>query len=481
MKMYIGNAVCDASDGKTIPVINPATNEIIDTVPSATREDVDRAISLSVSGQEEWAAVPIYERVAILNRFVDLVMEENTRGRLALLLSKEMGKTLSSCQGDFIALKNHFLGFISAAQNNLTGKTLPFASQAGLEHDFDFTIREPIGTILAIVPFNAPLVLFAKKVAPALLTGNSVIIKPASDDPLVVLELTRLLREAGVPGCACQTLTGRGGDIGNWLTSDPRIAGVTFTGSTEVGQTVAANVARNMKYQSLELGGNAPLIICSDADIDYAVKESLPRATAASGQICSISKRFIVHRSLKDAFVKKLVAALSQLKVGDPLDPDTALGTLISEKAAKKVEDQVNLTISQGAKLLCGGRREGAYYWPTVLADVTPEMDIASDMEVFGPVFPILVFDDFEEALKIANNTKYGLASGVITNDMKLAMYAARKIQAGAVVINGQSLYRNLQTPYGGYKMSGCGREGQTATLLAMTQVKDIVFKNILI
>ncbi len=481
MKMYIGGQERVASDGKVIEVVNPATGEIIETAPEASQADVDEALSNGIEGQKEWSKFPIHKRAEILTKFVSLSMAEENRKPMSLMLCKEMGKPLKEAYGDFNILKAHFDGFITAARNNLTGVVLPFNAEPGKEKDFDFTIREPIGTILCILAFNAPLTLFAKKVAPALLTGNSVIVKPASDDPLTVLMLSKLMLEAGVPGNAYQVVTGGGNTVGNWLTQDPRIAGVTFTGSTAVGVKIAENVARNCKYQSLELGGNAPLIICEDADIDLAVQEAMSgRATYLSGQICSVAKRFIVQRSKKDEFIKKLVLGVSKIKVGDPMNPETQMGTLISEKAAKEVEHQVNMTIDQGAKLVFGGKRKGAYYGPTVLDNVVKGMDIAHDMEVFGPVFPIMVFDTIDEAIEMANDTKYGLGSGIMTKDMKIAMRAAIELKAGNVVVNGQTFYRNLLTPFGGCKMSGIGREGQTATLLAMTQIKNIVFKGIL-
>lgn len=481
MQMYIGGQPCDAANKATIDVINPATGAVIDTIPKAAREDVDRTIKNSVSGQEEWAKYPLHRRIDILNRFVTLAMEEERRKEMALALCKEMGKPYKEAYGDFNILKAHFEGFISAAKNNLTGTVLPFGSEAGKERDFDVTIREPLGTILCILAFNAPLTLYAKKVAPALLTGNSVIVKPASEVPLTILMLSKLMLEAGVPGNAYQIVTGSGGDIGDWLTADPRIAGVTFTGSTEVGVRIATNLGRNLKYQSLELGGNAPLIVCEDADLELSVNEAMAgRATYLSGQICSVAKRFLVHRSLKDAFVRRLVEKLKAIRVGDPMDSETQMGTLVSERAAKEVERQVNLTVSQGAELVFGGKRDGAYYGPTVLDNVKKGMDIAHNMEVFGPVFPIIVFDTVDEAIEMANDTQYGLGSGVMTRDMKTAMRVATALKAGNVVVNGQTFYRNLQTPFGGYKMSGLGREGQTATLLAMTQIKNIVFKGVL-
>ena len=480
MKMLIGGREREASDGKQIIVYNPATNEVVDTVPVATWEDVNEVLNNSVEGFMEWAEVPLHERMSTMQRFVNLIMQEENRREMALVMCKEMGKPYKECYNDFMILKNHIEGFISAARNNLTGVVLPFGNEAGKENDFDIQIREPIGPIVCIISFNAPLTLFAKKVAPALLTGNSAIIKPASDCPLVVLMLSKLMLEAGVPGNVYQCVTGRGEQIGDWLTSDKRIAGVTFTGSTDVGVKIAENCGRNLKYQSLEMGGNAPLIICDGVDLEYAVNESIAgRAAYLTGQICSVAKRFIVHKSIKDAYVQLLISKLEKIKVGDPMSEDTQMGTLISEKAAKRVETQVQNAINQGATLLFGGKRNGAFYGPTVLDNVRRGMDIAHDQEVFGPVFPIMTFETIDEALEIANDTKYGLGSGIITNDLSIGMKVARKLRAGNVVINGQTFYRNLLTPFGGAKESGVGKEGQTATLLAMTQVKNIVIKNL--
>lgn len=479
MKMYIGGQERNASNLNTINVLNPVTGEVVDTVPVATKEDVDELLDNSVQGFKEWRAVPLHKRIAVVQRFVDLAMEEDTRKAMAETLCKEMGKPYKECYQDFMILKNHVEGFCSAARNNLTGVVLPFGSEAGKEKDLDMQVREPIGPIVCIISFNAPLTLFAKKVAPALLAGNSAIIKPATDCPLTILMLTSLLWKAGIPGNVAQCVTGRGAEIGDWLTGDKRIAGVSFTGSSEVGVRIAENCGRNLKYQSLELGGNAPMIICEDADVDQAVAETVNgRATYLTGQICSVAKRFLIHRSLKDEYVQKLVVRLSQIKIGDPWDPETQMGSLISERAAKQVEAQVNLTVEQGATLVYGGKRDGAYYCPTVLDNVRPGMDIAHNMEVFGPVFPIITFDTLDEAIEMANDTMYGLGAAIITENMHVAMDAAMRLEAGNVVVNGQSFYRNLLTPFGGSKESGVGKEGQTATLLAMTQVKNVVFKN---
>lgn len=478
MEMLIGGRRRAASDGETVEVTNPASGEVVDTIPLATEEDVSEAIACASAGQRRWAACPLYRRAAILRRFVagiDAHIEE-----LAMLQSKEMGKPIRESTGDFASLKMLFNGYVEAA-DNMFGRTMPMGVQEGMERDFEFTVYEPLGVIACIISFNAPLVLFSHKVAPALIAGNSVIVKPASDDPLTLLRIGELLWEAGVPGDVLQFVTGSGSKIGRLLTSDPRIDKISFTGSTEVGIEIAKACAKNLTHVSLELGGNAPFVIMEDADIDRAVTEAVSRRAAyVTGQICNAAKRFIVHRTRKDEFRDKLVARLRELKIGNPQDPETQVGTLISEKAAMEVEHQVDITVSQGAKLVYGGQRSGAFYIPAVLDDVTADMDIAHDMEVFGPVFPLITFDTLDEAITLSNDTMYGLGAGIMTKDMSVAMRYAMSAQSGSVIINGQSAYRSGQMSFGGYKKSGIGREGYTAALLEMTQSKSIVFKNMI-
>lgn len=478
MEMLIGGQRRKAHDGKVIEVTNPATGEVVDTIPLATADDVSEAVSNAVAGQRKWAAYPLHERAAILRRFINSIDEHIDE--LALLQTKEMGKPIRESRGDFGSLKMLFNGYIEAA-NNMFGHTMPLGVQSGMDRDLEFTIFEPLGVIACIISFNAPLVLFTHKVAPSLIAGNSVIVKPASDDPLALLRIGELLWEAGVPGDALQFVTGSGSKVGGWLTADPRINKITFTGSTDVGIEIAQTCAKNLTHVSLELGGNAPFVIMDDADIDRAVEEAVSRRAAyVTGQICNAAKRFLVHRSRKDEFRCKLVARLQKLVIGNPEDPMTQVGTLISEKAAKEVEMQVAHTVSQGARLVYGGQRSGAFYIPAVLDDVTAEMDIAHNLEVFGPVFPMIVFDTLEEAIALSNDTIYGLGAGIMTSDMKAAMRYAMRVQSGSVIINGQSAYRTGQMPFGGYKKSGIGREGYTASLLEVTQSKSIVFKDMI-
>lgn len=477
MKMIIGGTKCEASNGEVMEVINPATGEVIDTVPSATEEDVNRALDLANGAKKAWRKFPLYKKAEILWNYTELV--EQHRQELVEIMCREIGKPLAACHDEVSACIGIFRSYIEKSKN-YGGKTMPVDSEGRVDGDLIANFREPLGVVASIVPFNYPVELFAHKVAPALVTGNVVVLKPASDTPLANIILTDLLHQAGVPGDVVQIVTGRGSRIGNWLTVSPKIDAVSLTGSCGVGVTTAANAAKNLTHVFLELGGNDPLIVFADANLDKAVEEALGGRASNSGQTCCGTKRFLIQKSVKDAFVKKLVQALEGLKVGDPFDPETNCGPLINESAAKEVERQVNQTVEAGAKLVYGGIRKGAFYMPTVLDEVTKDMPIACDMEVFGPVFPIISFESWEEALEIANNCPYGLSSGVMTEDLSVALTIAREIEAGTCVINGCGNYRSAHLPFGGYKMTGIGREGVTETLDEYTQIKNIAFKGLL-
>ena len=356
--------------------------------------------------------------------------------------------------------------------------------------------HEPLGTVVAIVPFNAPMLLYSYKVAPALAAGNAVIVKPPTDNPLTDIMITELLLEAGVPGNALQIVTGSGSKVGDWLVKNPGVDAVSMTGSTQVGIGIAEIMAKRLAPCTLELGGNDAFIVMPDTDIDKAAASACGARKGNSGQICISSKRFIVHNSVIEEFTEKLVKLVREIEVGYDDNVEEMMekclgntdrtntkgefiGSLISERAAKEVEAQVAHTISQGAKLLCGGQRTGAFYMPTVLAGVTKDMDVAKDLEIFGPVWPVIGFDTVEEAIEIANGSRYGLSGCVMTDDWKLGMRVAREVQTGGMVVNGSSVYRNQMQPFGGQKMSGMGNEGLT-TLEEMTKIKNIVLKGFL-
>jgi len=478
MKMIIGGKHVDAISGKTQDVINPATMEVIDTVPAAEAEDIEKAIEYAKIGRKIWKDTPLHERVRILLRFTELL--DARRDELCRIMTAEIGKPLAQSNGEVNSCINLFKSYCEKARVYATD-TLPLNTEPGCTGDIIFTVREPLGIIACIIPFNYPTDLYAEKVAPALVTGNAVIVKPSSDTPMGNIFLTELLHEAGVPGEVLQIVTGSGSKVGNYLSSHKDIAAISLTGSCEVGIQTAENGAKHLAKVYLELGGNDPLIVFNDADLDKVMPEVLGGRAVNSGQTCCGTKRLLVQSGIKEAFTQKLIETLKAMKVGDPLDPDTDFGPLINERAAKDVEAQVQHTIDQGAKCILGGHRfNNTFYEPTILTDVTRDMDVAGALEIFGPVFPIIGFDTDDEAIEIANQIPYGLSSGVMTEDIHVALKVAMAMEAGTCVINGCGNYRTAYLAFGGYKMSGIGREGCGYTLDEFTQVKSIVLKQMI-
>ena len=476
--MIIDGKRVDASDRGVIRILNPATQEFIDTVPKATASDVYQAIDAAQAGKRIWANTPTHERVRILSRCADAI-EEHLED-LAQSLSREMGKIIQEARGEIRVSTQTIRGYAEAAAHHY-GKTLT-DSQKGIEKDILFTRHEPLGVVACITPFNYPVLLVAHKMAAALATGNAVIVKPASDNPLTLIKLVALCLEQGIPGNVLQIITGSGEVVGKILAESPKVNAISLTGSTEVGISLAETGAKTLKRVFLELGGNDPFIVLDDADISKAIAAAVEGRLENAGQTCCSSKRFLIHESIHDVFIKKLLEALSKIKHGSPQDDETEYGCLINGNAAQKVELQIQKTIEQGAKLICGGHAYNiTYFEPTILDDVTLDMDIAKDMEVFGPVFPIITFKTDEDAVKIANASRYGLQAGIMTKSVDRAMRIAANLQCGAVVINGSGNYRHIEQPFGGYKMSGFGREGISGTLAEMTQEKTYVLKDVLI
>lgn len=477
MKMFIDGKAVDASDGKTIEVTNPATGDVVDTVPAATAEDVARAVQCAKAAQPVWNQVPVWQRAEIMMKFLELV--ERDKEQLARTLSDETGKPITEARAEIGNIPISFKAFSERAKH-LYDEVIPAGIEAGQETTIVITRREPLGVVAAVIPFNFPCDLFDQKVAPALLSGNAVIVKPSTDNPLTLCMLTALLGEAGVTSGAAQIVTGRGSVVGHELTANPNVDLVTLTGSTEVGIETAEVCAKTLTHTALELGGNDAFIVMADADLELAATELLWGRMYNTGQVCCASKRFLVHESVADEFARLVVDKIKGIKCGMPADEDSELGCLISEKAAKKVEEQVNLTVEQGGTVICGGKRNGAFYEPTVIVDVPASADVAKDMEIFGPVVPIIKFSTEEEAISIANSSMFGLSSCVFTADQKVAARVACAMEAGGCVINGASFYRSFEEPFGGYKFSGIGTEGVMSTFDEMTHTKSIILKNIL-
>lgn len=480
MQMILGHGLADASDRQTAAIINPANGETIDTVPEATVEDVQRAISIAVEAQKDWAARTTRERTDLIRKAAGMIKAR--RLELGKVLSLECGKPyMAEAVWEFDSVAFILEASCEVAKHHY-GSVMPQSTEPGYDHDLQFTMHLPRGVIAAVVPFNFPAALWAFKVGGALAAGNVIIVKAPHQNPLAVIECHKILIEAGIPAAVAQCLTGNGPRVGGTLVSDPRIDMINFTGSTQTAKQIAKAAAENLTPYYFELGGNDGLIICDDADMDLAVSEAGDKSRN-SGQACSASKRFIVHNSVKKRFMERLIdERLSKLVLGDPMDETTTMGPVIDKQAADKIEMQVNKTADQGGRIVFGGKRRNthAFYEPTVIADVTPDMDIARDMEVFGPVWPIIGFDTLDEAIKIHNNTSYGLGGGIITPDTRKALQAASKMVTGHVAINASGGFRAAELPFGGGKKgSGNSRESMSEVMREVTHQKSIILRNV--
>ena len=477
MKSLIGKEWRDAKDGKVIEVMNPATGELVDTVPSLSAEEVNEAVDYAEMAQKEWADVPVYQRCEIMMKFVKLV--EDNKEELARLLSDETGKPIKEARNEIANISIGVPAYVEKVKHEY-GNLIPRGTEKGQDNTIQYTIQQPLGVMVAIIPFNFPSDIFINKIPPALLMGNSAILKPASVNPLTLTRYVELLVEAGVPAGVISVVHGSGSVVGSALTKNKKVNIVSLTGSTAAGIDAAKNCAEHLAHSSLELGGNDAFILCEDGDIDLAVEETVWGRLYNTGQVCCASKRFLVQNSIKDEYIRKMSEKIEQLHVGYPNEEDTDIGCLISEDAAKEVEAQVNKTIEQGAKLVRGGRRNGAFYEPTILDNVTRDMDVARDMEIFGPVISVIGFDTIEEAVEIANQSIYGLSGSIITRDMNKAIKVSEMMECGGFVINGASFFRSFEQPFGGWKYSGIGNEGIMTTLKEMSRTKTVILKNII-
>ena len=476
MKSLIGKDWCDAKDNSVIEVTNPATGELVDTVPSLSAEEVNAAVDYAYEAQKEWAKLPVHERCQIMMKFVDLV--ERDKETLAKTLSDETGKPIKEARAEIANIKIGVPAYVEKVKHDY-GNLIPRGTEKGQENTIQYTIQQPLGVCVAIIPFNFPSDIFINKIPPALLMGNAAILKPASVNPLTLTKYVELLVEAGVPAGVISVVHGSGSVVGTALTSNKKVAIVSLTGSTTAGIDAATNCASHLAHSSLELGGNDAFIICEDGDIDLAVEETVWGRLYNTGQVCCASKRFLIQNSIKDEYIAKMIAKIKTLKVGYPSEEDTDIGCLISEEAAIEVENQVNKTVEQGGKIVYGGRRNGAFFEPTIIDGITKDMDVAKDMEIFGPVISVIGFETIEEAVEIANQSIYGLSGSIITRDMNKAIKVSEKMECGGFVINGASFFRSFEQPFGGWKYSGIGNEGIMSTLKEMSRTKTVILKNI--
>ena len=477
MKMLIANKWVEAVDKTSINIIDPATGAIIDTVPNAGPEDVFIAVDAAKTAQRIWSKTHLYQRIDILQKFCTLV--QKNMEDLSFTLSAETGKPIRNARGEIQGVIGTFQNYIEASRH-LKNDFIPNGTQPGQENSVYFTLREPLGIITIIVPFNYPAAIFAGAAAPALLMGNTVILKPPHQNPLTLIKLTGYLKEAAAEFEVIQILTGEGPKAGNALTVHPDVNGIHFTGSTKIGIEIAKAAASHLAHINLELGGNDIFIVHEDADINQAAEDIIPGRLTNSGQICTSSKRVIVHEKVKEKFTQLVLQNVKNVKVGDPADEETDMGCLVTEAAAKQVEEQVQLTVKQGAEILFGGSRQGAFFDPTILVNVPKTADAARDMEIFGPVISIIPYENIEEAITISNSSRYGLAGSVYTNDIKIAMKVIRSVETGTLMVNGTNWDQNGGLPFQPYKYSGIGAAGTFLSFDHVTHLKSIGIKNIL-
>ena len=469
-KMFINGEWVESSNRHTFPVIDSFDNSVVGKVQKASKEDALRAIEAAVSAKPVMAKMDAIQRIDMLEKIKDLVSEH--KEELIQMLVQEAAKPRAYAEGEVKATIER-LHYACEETKIMYGEYIPGDLISGTSQKFALVSRKPLGVVLAICPFNYPLFISISKIAPALAAGNTVVCKAASDDPITLLMFTRLAEMAGVPKGALNVITGGGGEIGDLLATHPKIDMISFTGSTSVGKHIAS--VAGMKQLHLELGGKSPAIVLEDADLDSTIKECAAGALKFSGQRCDALSRILVVESIADRFAEKMVAEADGWKVGDPKDPATKIGPLINEAGMQKVEALVKDALSKGAKLLRGGKRSGMFYEPTVLDRVTKDMKIAWE-ETFGPVVSIMRVKDMDEALKIANESVYGLDASVFTQDVDKAVYLARNVESGTVTINGSPAHGVGNFPFGGDKDSGMGREGLNYSIDEMTRIHTIVF-----
>ena len=473
-KMLVGGEWVDASSGKTFESVNPYTGRVWATAPEAGEEDVDRAVRAAREAFDEgpWGAMTGTERARLLRRLAELIAE-NAEG-IARVESTDNGKLLREMGGQMKALPEWYYYFAGAA-DKIHGETIPSDKPNFLV----YTRREPIGVVGAIVPWNSPVLLLTWKLAPALAAGCTVVAKPAEQTPASVLEFARLFEEAGFPPGVFNVITGDGPTTGRALVRHPGVDKVAFTGSTETGIAVMKDAADHLAKVSLELGGKSPNIVFDDADLKAANNGVIAGIFAATGQTCMAGSRLFVQQKAHDELVGRLSERAEAIKLGDPFEAETEMGPVAFKDHLEKVQDAIRAGREEGAELVCGGNRpqeeglkEGYFIEPTIFTQVNNDMGIARD-EIFGPVLSVIPFEDEEELVRQANDTRFGLAAGIWTRDVQRAHRVAHALKAGTVWVNS---YRTVSfnAPFGGYKMSGLGRENGVESIREYTQSKSV-------
>ena len=472
-RMYINGEWVKAASGTTFDDCNPFTGEVFAKVASANKEDAKRAIDAAAAAFPAWAATPPSERRMYFLKAAEVL--EKRQQEIVQMLTEETGATFG--WGMFqTTLTPGMLREAASQVHRVMGEILP----ADLPGAFFMALRQPVGVVAGIAPWNAPLILSLRAVVFPVAYGNTTVLKPSSESPVSGgLVIAEMFEEAGFPKGVLNVVTNgpnSSEEIGDELIANPKVRRLTFTGSSQIGRQIAEKAGRHLKRVTLELGGSDPVIILKDADIDYAVNATVFGRFLHQGQICMSSKRIIVEKPVAEEFIEKFVKKASGLKVGDPREPDTLIGPLINQVQFDKIRTQVEEAIAGGAKLLCGGKYEGLCYYPTVLTNVTEDMKVFSE-ETFGPVAPVIVVEDAEEAVRVANSSRYGLSAGVITRDFQKGLEIAERLESGMVHINDSSVHDEPQVPFGGVKDSGWGRHGGLAALEEFTELRWITMQ----
>ncbi len=468
MDMLIGGKKVPGT--KRIEVHYPYTGEVVDTIPLATVEEVEQAITIAEKGKGLMKNLPIHKRVDILMRTAELL--DRNKNEIANIIVHEAGKTIVDSKDEVVRTAELFR-YTAEEAKRIHGETLPFSSLKGSEYKVGYFVKEPVGIVVAIAPFNVPLALMAHKIAPAIAAGNAIIMKPASQTSMNTIRLGELLLEAGMPPEAVSVLTGSGSIVGDALVKDPRVRMVSFTGSLETGKRISANAG--IKKLSLELGSNSAMIVTEHADVDKAAQSAVNGGFQNAGQVCISVQRVFVHEKVYDDFINKSVESAKNFKYGNPEIESSQMGPVIDESNAKRIIEWINEAVSKGAKLVTGGERNYTLIPPTILIDVPLNTKIMTN-ELFGPAIAVRKFRNLDEAIELVNSSQYGLQASIFTNDIKEAFKAANNIEAGGVMINEGPRYRADFMPYGGYKNSGIGREGIKFAIDEMSELKVICF-----
>jgi len=471
-RLIINGQAVDAASGRTFTTTNPATEEVITTVAEAGVEDVERAVRAARAAFESgpWPRMRPAERQRILWKLGDLILDH--ADEIARLETLDNGKPIFESRQIDVPMVASCFHYFAGWATKLYGDTIPVNPSW-----FTFTMREPVGVIGAIIPWNFPMIMVGWKCAPALAAGNCVVLKPAAETPLTAIRIGQLALEAGVPPGVLNVVPGPGSVVGMALVKHVDVDKISFTGSTEVGKLIMREGAESVKKLTLELGGKSPNIVFADADLEAALRGVTTGIFYGKGEVCAAGSRVLVERSIRDEFVAKLAERARKLAPADPLDPKTRLGSLVSAKQMGRVLDYVKIGVGEGAKLVAGGERQpvngkGAFVQATVLDGVENSMRVAQE-EIFGPVLAVIAFDDVDDAVKKANDVPFGLASGVWTKDVKKAHGVARRIKAGTVWVNLYNFY-DPGMPFGGFKQSGYGRDLGPDSLRDVTQVKSV-------